>query len=45
MEVPYVPRTSYRHASLVDDGEGTKPFLTFLFSDTDLGIQFLKDVG
>jgi len=44
MKMPYVPKTSYGHASLVDD-EANKPFLTFLFSDTDLGIQFLKDVA
>jgi hypothetical protein len=45
MEMPYVPSTSYGRASLGDDGEANKLFLTFLFSDTDLGIQFLKDVG
>ena len=44
MEMPYVPKTSYGRASLGDDGEANKLFLTFLFSDTDLGIQFLKDV-
>jgi hypothetical protein len=45
MEMLYVPRTSYGRASLGDDGEANKLFLTFLFSDTDFGIQFLKDVG
>ena len=45
MEMPFVPKTSYGRASLGDDGEANKLFLTFLFSDTDLGIQFLKDVG
>ena len=43
--MPYVPKTSYGRALLGDDGEANKLFLTFLFSDTDLGIQFLKDVG
>jgi len=45
MEMPYVPKTSYERTSLGDDGETKKLFLTFLFSDTDLVIQFLKDVG
>jgi hypothetical protein len=45
MELPYVPDTSYGHASLGDDGEANKLFLTILFSNTDLGIQFLKYVG
>jgi hypothetical protein len=40
-----VPKTSYGCASLGDDGEANKLFLTLLHSDTDLGIQFLKDVG
>jgi len=45
MEMPYVPKSSYGRASLGDDGEANKLFLVFLFSDTDLGIHFLKDVG
>jgi len=45
MEMPYVPKTSYGRASLGDDCEANKLFLTSLFSATDLGIQFLKDVG
>ena len=45
MERRYVPKTFYGRALLGDDGEVNKLFLTFLFSDTDLGIQFLKDVG
>jgi len=45
MEMPYVPKTSYGCASLGDDDEANKLFLTLLVSDTDLGIQFLKDVG
>jgi len=43
--MPYEPKTSYGRVSLVDDDEVNKLFLMFLFSDTDLGIQFLKDVG
>jgi hypothetical protein len=38
MENPYVLKTSYGRTSLGDDGEANKLFLTFLFSDTDLGI-------
>jgi hypothetical protein len=45
MEMPYVPKISYGRASLGDDGKVKKQFLTFFFSDTDLGIQFFKDVG
>ena len=44
-EMPHGPETSYGRVSLGDDGEANKLLLTFLFSDTDLGIQFLKDVG
>jgi hypothetical protein len=45
MEMPYMPKTSYGRASLGDDGEINKLFLTCLFSDMDVGIQFLKDVN
>ena len=45
MNMPYVPKTSYGPALLGDDGEANKLFLKLLFSDTDLGIQFLKDMG
>jgi hypothetical protein len=45
MEMPYVPQKSYGRASLGDDGEVNKLFLTFIFSNADLGIQFMKDVG
>jgi hypothetical protein len=34
MEMPYVPKTSYGYASLGDDGEANKLFLTILFSNT-----------
>jgi len=43
--MPYVLKPSYGRASLGDDGKANKLFLTFLFSDEDLGIQVLKDVG
>jgi hypothetical protein len=45
MEMPYVPKTSYGRASLGDDGQANKLVFTFLFSDMDTGIQFLKDVA
>jgi len=44
-EMQYVPRTSYGRASLGDDGDANKLFLTYLYSDEDFGIQFLNDVG
>jgi len=45
MEMPYVPKSSYGCASLGDDVEREKLFLKFFFSDTDLSIQFFKNVG
>jgi hypothetical protein len=45
MEILYVPRTHFGRASLEDDGDASKIFLTFLFSDMHLDIQFLKNVG
>jgi hypothetical protein len=45
MEMPFVPRSSFGRASLGKDGEANKLFVTYLFSDMDLGIQFLKDAG
>jgi hypothetical protein len=45
MEMPFVPRSSFGRTSLGKDGEANKLFLTYLFSDMDLGIQFLKDAG
>ena len=44
-EMPYVPRTSFRRDSLGYCGDAKKLFLTFLFSDHAVGLQFLKDVG
>jgi hypothetical protein len=45
VEMPYVPKRSYGHAALGINGGVNMVFLTFLFSDKDLSIQFLKDVG
>jgi hypothetical protein len=45
MEMPLVPRSSFGRASLGKDSEANKLFLTYLFSDMDLGFQFLKDAG
>jgi hypothetical protein len=45
MELRHVPRTPFGRASLGDDGDANKLFVTYLFSDMDLDIQFLKDVG
>jgi hypothetical protein len=36
---------SFRRDSLGYPGDVNKLFLTFLFSDHNIGIQFLKDVG
>jgi len=44
MEISYVPRTSYGPASVGDEGDTNNLFLTYLLSDKDFGIQFLKDV-
>jgi len=44
-ELPYVPTTSFRRDSLGCPGDANKLFLTSLFSDRSIGIQFLKDVG
>ena len=43
--MPYVPKRSYRHSAVGINGYVNKVFLMFLFSDKDLGIQFLKDMG
>ena len=44
-ELPCVPTTSFRRDSLGYSGDANKLFLTFLFSDRNIGIQFLNDVG
>jgi len=43
MEMPNVPRTSFRRASHGKDGDANKLFLTY-FIGIDIGINFLKDV-
>jgi hypothetical protein len=45
MEMPCVPTSSFGREMLGKDCDVNKLFLTYLFSDRDLGIQFLKDVG
>ena len=44
-ELPYVPATSFGRDSLGYPGDANKLFLTFLFCDRSMCIQFLKDVG
>jgi hypothetical protein len=44
-QIPYVPRTSFRRASVGHSCDANKNFLTFLFRDQTTGMQFLKDVG
>ena len=44
-EMPYVPKTSYQRDSLGYCGDANNTFLTFLFSNRDVGIQFLMDAG
>jgi hypothetical protein len=44
-EMPYVPKSSFERDSLGFSGEANKLFLTFLYSNHAIGVQFLKDVG
>jgi len=44
-EKPYVPIRSYGHSALGINGNVNRAFLTFPFSNKDVGIQFLKDVS
>jgi hypothetical protein len=44
-EMPHVNKRSYGHSAVGINGCVNMVFLTFLFSNKDLGIQFLKDVG
>jgi len=41
---PYIPSTTFGRATLGADGVASKLFIAFLFSDPDVGIEFLKDV-
>jgi hypothetical protein len=45
MEMPYVPAAYYERTALGDDCDVNKLFLRYLFSDKEVGIEFLKDVG
>ena len=40
-ELPYVPATSFGRDSLGYPGDANKLFLTFLFSDRNIGIQYV----
>ena len=44
-EMPFVLKPLYQRDLLEYWGEANKTFLTFLFSNSAIGIQFLKDVG
>jgi len=41
----YVPATTYGRPTLGASGVRNKLFLVFLFSEHDVGVEFLKDVG
>jgi hypothetical protein len=43
--LPCVPATSYGRATLGEEEVANKLLFTFLFSDKNVGIQFLKGVG
>jgi len=42
---PYVPAMTYRRPTLGTSGVPNRLFLVFLFSEHNIGVQFLKDVG
>jgi len=44
-EVLFIPRGSFRRRMLRQDGVQNTDFLTYLFCDSGLAMQFLKDVG
>jgi hypothetical protein len=44
-EIPFVPRSSYRYPMLREDGGPNRDFLTYLFCDRGMAMQFLMDVG
>jgi len=44
-EMPFIPRGSFRRRMLRQDGGPNRDFLTYLFCDSGLAMQFLKDVG
>jgi hypothetical protein len=41
----YIPKTSYQRDSLRYYSDENNNFITFLFSEEAIGIQFLKDAG
>jgi hypothetical protein len=43
VEMSFVHATSYVRTALGDDYDVNKLFLTYLFSNKEVGIQFLKD--
>ena len=45
VEMSYMPKGSYGLSAVGINGYVNMVFLAFLFSDKDLGIQFLKDVS
>jgi hypothetical protein len=42
---PYVPSTTFGSPTLGANRVVNKLFIAFLFSDPDVGVQLLKDVG
>jgi len=44
-EMSFVPKSSYGRRVLREYGEPNRMFITFLYSDHAVAIQFLKDVG
>ena len=42
---PYVCSTAFGRTTLGTNDVSNKLFLAFLFSDPDVGVHFLKDVG
>jgi transposase-like protein len=43
--MPFIPKCSFQRDLLGASGDMNKIFLTFLFCDYAMGLQFLKDVG
>jgi hypothetical protein len=44
-QLPLHPKTSFQRDSLGCSGDANKIFLTFLFCDNRIDVQFLKDAG
>jgi len=44
-DLPFIPRGSFRRRMLRQDGGPNRDFLMYLFCDSGLPMQFLKDVG